>query len=328
MKGGDCVRRVIKLLVCVFILSVFSSVSAAQERIYPEDFKILTHNVYFLPRSLFPNWGQLERADLIADAHYMDGHDVIIFSELFDNGASNRLLNNISNQYSDQTPVLGRGRSGWDDTRGSYSSLTPEDGGVSIVSKWPILEKIQYVYKEACGSDWYANKGFVYVKIEKQGQMYHVIGTHMQSEDEGCATGEARSVRRSQMQEISDFIAEKDIPIEEALWIGGDLNVVKSSSEYTEMLSQLNVTAPREYTGFASTWDPATNGIAQYNYPGGESEHLDYILVEKDHAQPRNWQNQSLYVKSPWWTVTSWFKKYTYNDYSDHYPVAGFSKEF
>ncbi len=31
--------------------------------------------------------------------------------------------------------------------------------------------------------------------------------------------------------------------------------------------------------------------------------------------------NETRRVKSPVWTVTSWFKTYSYNDYSDHYPV-------
>ena len=43
--------------------------------------------------------------------------------------------------------VVGRSTSGWDATGGNYSSTTPEDGGVTLLSKWPILHKEQYVYK-------------------------------------------------------------------------------------------------------------------------------------------------------------------------------------
>ncbi|TCP69205.1 sphingomyelin phosphodiesterase [Baia soyae] len=321
------------LQICVMVVwcltplfSVMSVPVSAANGSYPNDVKILVHNVYMLPQSLYPNWGQVKRADLISEAAYIKSNDLIIFNELYDNEASTRLLGKIKNQYPYQTPVLGRGEDGWDSTQGSYSRFTPEDGGVSIVSKYPILEKIQHVYSKGCGTDWYANKGFAYVQMKKDNRIYHVIGTHMQSDDEGCSAGEAASIRKTQMSEMRQFIEKKKIPAEEVLFIGGDLNVIKGSSEYPSMINDLHVTEPTAYTGFSSTWDPTTNGITKYNYPNLAPQHLDYILVEKNHAKPQNWYVESLYAKSPEWSVTSWFKKYSYTDYSDHYPVTGFSK--
>lgn len=309
---------------CILSLFSFSQVTSAESS-YPNDLRLLSHNVYMLSQNLYPNWGQVQRADLIAEANYIKGHDVVILNEIFDNEASNRLLNGIANQYPNQTPVLGRSRSGWDATQGRYSDLTPEDGGVAIVSRWPIEEKIQYVYSQGCGADWNANKGFVYVKIKKNGYFYHIIGTHMQSDDERCSAGQAALVRKSQMNEMKQFIAKKNISLNEVIFIGGDLNVIKDSPEYDFMLTHLNVKTPTAYTGFSSTWDPTTNGIANYNYPNLGPQYLDYIFVEKSHAQPNHWYINALYVKSPKWTVTSWWRTYTYDDYSDHYPVAGFA---
>lgn len=34
----------------------------------PAPLQVLTHNVMFLPQLLFPNWGQVTRANLIAEA--------------------------------------------------------------------------------------------------------------------------------------------------------------------------------------------------------------------------------------------------------------------
>lgn len=317
-------KIVFLIIFCTTSFFAVSPVSSA-ENSYPNDLKLLSHNVYMLSQNLYPNWGQVKRADLIAEADYIKGHDVVILNEIFDNEASIRLLNGIANQYPYQTPVLGRSKSGWDSTQGSYSDLTPEDGGVAIVSKWPIEEKIQYVYSQGCGADWNANKGFVYVKMKKNDRPYHIIGTHMQSDDERCSAGQPAFVRKSQMNEMKQFIANKNIPINEVIFIGGDFNVIKDTPEYDFMLTHLNVKAPSAYTGFASTWDPTTNGIANYNYPDLGPQYLDYIFVEKGHAQPSNWYIKALYVKSPEWSVTSWWKTYTYNDYSDHYPVAGFA---
>src|SRR5699024_5659446 len=227
-----------------------------------------------------------------------------------DNEASDELLNQLEDQYPHQTPVLGRSKDGWDETQGSYSNLVPEDGGVGIVSKWPIAEKIQYVYEDACSADGMSNKGFVYVKVMKEGKPYHVIGTHTQATDPLCLPGQSESVRQQQFQAIHTFIENKDIPEDEVIFIGGDLNAKKYSDEYGQMLDALNVNAPSGYPRFHATWDPATISIAGYNYPELDTQFLDYILVDKDHAQPDDWYIHVNKVKSETWSVTSWGKTY------------------
>lgn len=221
---------------------------------------------------MYPNWGQYKRADLIGQSSYIKNNDVVIFNEAFDNGASDKLLSNVKKEYPYQTPVLGRSQSGWDKTEGSYSSTVAEDGGVAIVSKYPIKEKIQHVFKSGCGFDNDSNKGFVYTKIEKNGKNVHVIGTHTQSEDSRCGAGHDRKIRAEQMKEISDFVKKKNIPKDETVYIGGDLNVNKGTPEFKDMLKNLNVNDVL-YAGHNSTWDPQSNSIAKYNYPNGKPEH-------------------------------------------------------
>lgn len=59
----------------------------------------------------------------------------------------------------------------WDASLGNFRSYSLVNGGVVILSKWPIEEKIQYIFNDSgCGTDWFANKGFVYVKINKEGK--------------------------------------------------------------------------------------------------------------------------------------------------------------
>ncbi|MGW3659169.1 hypothetical protein ACWD6R_27395 [Streptomyces sp. NPDC005151] len=55
--------------------------------------------------------------------------------------ASDALARNTSAPYPYQTSVVGRSKSGWDTTGGAYSATTPEDGGVTVLSKWPIVRK-------------------------------------------------------------------------------------------------------------------------------------------------------------------------------------------
>lgn len=299
------------------------SFAAGNKTSYPNNFSLLSHNVYMMSNTLYPNWGQSTRTDLIANADYVKGYDVVILNELFANEPSNNLLKKLQNQYTYQTPVLGRSTDSWDATKGSYSYTVVEDGGVAVLSKWPIIEQVQYVYKDACGMEANSNKGFVYTKIKKDGNFYHVIGTHMQSTASLCTNGEAAAVRAKQMKELNAFIMEKQIPKDEVIYIGGDLNVMKNSNEYSTMTDLLNVNKPTEYTGHTSTWDPTTNSIANYNYPDLAGQYLDYIFVKKNRATPDNWYIDSKKVKSPTWSVQSWGQTYTYDDYSDHYPVSG-----
>ncbi|MBO0439628.1 sphingomyelin phosphodiesterase [Enterococcus sp. DIV0869a] len=295
--------------------------SAESSNSYLEDFKITTHNVYFLSTKLYPNWGQGQRADLISQAEYIKNNDIVIFNEVFDVNASKQLLSNLEGLYPHQTPVLGRSRSGWDKTEGNYSDIVPENGGVAVISKWPIAEKIQYVFQRGGGMDNLSNKGFVYVKIMKNDKAYHVIGTHLQADDSLIPIETAMAIRATQIKEIQTFIKNKNIPENEVVFIGGDMNVKYESTEYNNMISNLNVSPLTNVKGHFASWDPTTNSIANYNYPNESPQYLDYIFVDKDHANPKSWSNEIKKVKSPEWSVTSWWKTYTYNDYSDHYPV-------
>src|SRR5690554_1401633 len=285
---------------------------------YADDFRLLAYNIFMLPEVLGA-WNHQGRAQMIAQADFMQGQDVIILQELFDNGPAATLLNGLKAEYPYQTQVLGRTKSGWDATLGAYSEATIEDGGVAIVSRWPIEEQIQYIYKQGCGADYLSNKGFVYARINKNGENYHVIGTHAQAEDSACSNPAA--TRKSQFIEMQSFIAGHGIPASEVVFMGGDFNVIKDSAEYPDMLETLKVSAPDSYAGFSTSWDPKSNGIAAYNYPDLPSEYLDYIFVSRNHAQPTHWHNQSLDVTSTNWSEGN----YRFQELSDHYPIAGFS---
>jgi len=300
--------------------------AATAQADYADDFKLLAYNVFLLPTTVKPGWGQEQRAQLIANADFMKRQDAVILNELFDNTASAILLNGLKAEYSYQTPVLGRSRSGWDQTLGAYTDTAPEDGGVAIVSRWPIEERIQYVYAQGCGADYLANKGFVYARLNKNGQPYHVIGTHAQAADTGCPDGKGTAVRASQFDEMRNFIASKGISLEQVVFIGGDFNVIKDSTEYADLLNRLQVKAPDSYAGAKQSYDTQNNGLANYQYPSFAPEYLDYVFVSRQHKQPSFWHNQALDVPSPRWSANLMGATYQFQDYSDHYPITAFSR--
>ncbi|WP_405977689.1 sphingomyelin phosphodiesterase [Streptomyces sp. NBC_00158] len=304
-------------------LTAAPSATAAESAAQAPRLSVLTYNVFLMSKNLYPNWGQDHRAAEIPRASFFQGHDVVVLQEAFDNGASDALQANSAAQYPYQTPVVGRSKSGWDATGGSYSTTTPEDGGVTILSKWPILRKEQVVYKDACGADWWSNKGFAYVVLNVNGAKVHVVGTHAQSTDPGCGAGEAAQMRSRQFKNIDAFLDAKNIPANEQVIVAGDMNVDSRTPEYASMLADADLAGADTRTGHPYSFDTAQNSIANYRYPTDPREDLDYVLYRKGNARPAGWENNVVKEESTPWTVSSWGKSYTYSNLSDHYPVIG-----
>ncbi|MFC7218827.1 sphingomyelin phosphodiesterase [Streptomyces polyrhachis] len=302
--------------------STLGAASAAPAPALP-NLSVLTYNTFLMSTTLYPNWGQAHRASAIPAAGFFQGHDVVVLQEAFDNATSDALKSRAAAAYPYQTPVVGRGRTGWDATSGAYSSFTPEDGGVTLLSKWPILRKEQYVYKNACGADWYSNKGFVYAVLNVNGTRVHVVGTHAQSTDPGCAPGEAAQDRARQFKELDAFLDARSIPAAEEVIVTGDLNVDSHSSEYAALLANAGLAPADSRTGHPYSFDTAENSIAADRYPDDPREDLDHVLFRAGNAKPSGWNNEVLKETSPPWTVSSGGTAYTYTNLSDHYPVIG-----
>lgn len=284
--------------------------------------RVLTYNTFLFSKTLYPNWGQDHRAREIPRTAFFQGNDVVVLQEAFDNAASDALLQNASAQYPYRTPVVGRSKSGWDATSGAYSATTPEDGGVTVLSKWPIVRKEQHIYKDACGSDWWSNKGFAYAELNVNGARVHVVGTHAQSTDPGCGAGEAARMRSLQFRQIDAFLDAKNIPASEQVLVAGDFNVDSHSPEYASMLTDGGLAGEDARTGHPYSFDTQDNSIAAERYPDDPREDLDYVLHRAGHAKPSGWTNHVVKENSAPWTVSSWGTDYTYTNLSDHYPVV------
>lgn len=270
----------------------------------PCSIKILAYNIYMRPTTLFAN-GQIIRAERLPEK--LNGYDVIIFSEAFDDEAREKLLAKLKTEYFYASPILGTDRG------------LEQDGGVVIVSKYPILRSDQRLFKTVCRhDDCGSDKGVIYVKISKDGRNYHIFGSHTQA---SYPHDSYSGIRNQQFQIIKEFIDSKNISTHEAVIIGGDLNVDKmqQTEDYREMLRILNAAHPQQ-TGHTYSFDPQTNKLAT-----GNSEYLDYILYSKAHLQPLQSSNEVLLLK----TDSAWkefFWEPNFWDLSDHYPVYGYLK--
>lgn len=123
-------------------------------------------------------------------------YDVVILEELFDRNHRNTIIDKMQPYYPYHTNVVGHDTS---------KALT---GGVMIFSKWPILKEDQIVYYASEGLDSLAAKGAVYAAINKNGKVYHILGTHLQADGKD----EDIRARQKQLQEMQNFIDRLNIP--------------------------------------------------------------------------------------------------------------------
>jgi endonuclease/exonuclease/phosphatase family metal-dependent hydrolase len=229
---------------------------------------VLSYNVYMRPTSLFKN-GQMIRAKKIPDQ--LLGYDVIVLQEAFDDDVRAELLKGFTKKgYKHHSKILGK------------DSGAAQDGGVIVVSKWPIVKQAQRVFGNLCsGDDCLADKGVLYVKINKaikpgDKNYFHVFGTHLNNGN--------FKIQVSQLEIIKNFINTRAIPKQEPVLIAGDMNIdLYDTAQFGKMLKTLDAGyfASGRRRGHSHTSDKSINDLG-----GGAPKYLDYVLYSKAHAVP------------------------------------------
>jgi endonuclease/exonuclease/phosphatase family metal-dependent hydrolase len=235
-----------------------------------------------------------ERLNLIVDK--VKGYDAIVFSELFDNDRRETFLHALSTEYPYQTSVV--------DESGSL-----EDGGVLIISRWPIETESQITFNSCDAEDCLSSKGVIYAQINKNGNPYHLFGTHTQAWNDPVN----QSTRLSQFHQMRNFIDSRNISTDAPVIIAGDLNVdsLNYQQEYNTMLSVLNAAEVPRNGGYAYSYNGHIN-----NWTDGGPENLDYVLYSTAHRQPIASEAKVLTPRSIHADV---FTKY---DLSDHFAIT------
>ncbi|MBI4861586.1 MAG: sphingomyelin phosphodiesterase [Candidatus Riflebacteria bacterium] len=225
------------------------------------DFRVLAYNIYMLSGYVVA-CGQVERSAEIA--RQIHGYDAVILSEAFDNDIRKRICRTVNGWYPYRTRVVDQ-------------SSDPEDGGVLILSRWPITKQRQIVFSGAKGADRFSAKGCVYACIERPGGRVHLFGSHTQAGADHAPT------RVRQFTAIARFVGAQRIPADEAVLIGGDLNVDRhNATEFDSMKSDLSAAMPYAVRGGPYTYDAVENPLALD--PG--REYLDYVLYSTKHQAP------------------------------------------
>lgn len=270
----------------------------------PAVLNVLTYNPGILMPLVSNDQEEEERAPVFYQA-MPKNMDFIIFQEFFDPVRSARILRDLEPWYPYQTSIL------------NAQNLIPGilmGGGVVIVSKHPILEEDDFSFKNdgqanPGGVDAFANKGVKYAKIDKNGQIIHVFGTHTHG-------------YRSDNEDMGRWITQRIAPNRDDIVImGGDMNTNAYNNNYHRMLDTLNACEP--------TYRTLTHGIRQRgtvwkdnhfiqpnDFPPGT---IDYIFANSNFKVPVvSWNDVQAYrlnsTDRNFWGIF---------DLGDHQPVYG-----
>lgn len=226
----------------------------------PNVINVLSYNVQFLPFGISGLAFAAERGSFIP-TELSPYQDVVIVQEAFDdNPRNNNLIPAMTAAgFPHRTGIL------------NNDQFPIWNGGVMIFSRWPIEFTDEYDYRNCDNNaaDCLAAKGIMYARINKLGKKYHIFGTHVE------AGGNANdiAIKKEQFGEQRDFIASQNIPVDEAVILGGDMNTDAASVQYPDLVDSLNPIIGLHKGFYASTAVDRDSGNI-IDHVWGHREHL------------------------------------------------------
>ncbi len=259
-----------KTLVLAVVLA-FSVVTTSQAEHAP--LSVLSYNVWGVPfagknaRKRIPEIGQRLAPQTI---------DVVTVQEAFEGcfvpNEPRTLLQNSGYAYFAKGPA----------PRG----LRCVSSGLLILSKHPILESATLVYDHCVGTDCFARKGALYVKLSVPGLgEVDVYTTHTNA----GTSNKSAAKRQTQIEQLIRFVDEHSGDGLRPVILTGDLNATPKSVEITRLTSALELrdshqefvdhhpVSDIERDGFTS--DPRRNG--NQRDPDGEGRRIDYVFFRE-----------------------------------------------
>lgn len=267
------------------------------------NFSIMSYNVFHLPSSASSyHYKEQLRAsgqqEFLSKMFNEDALDVVVVQEAF-NKYSTAISNGLPISI-EQSGLVGWYCGAWkNNRRDDYfenmsslsdcsNSLVVVNGGTKIYSKWPILYDEQLIFKNSHPKTWdyWSNKGAAYVKLDKQGKVFHVIGLHLQADEEG---DDGSNIRKLQLEELRNWMYGKlnsgEIKANEPIIFAGDFNIPHFNKFRVKEMTSILQTNTMVLGSNLHSYEP-NNTIHKANGHQYTPQTLDYILVSNLGKQP------------------------------------------
>ncbi len=232
--------------------SVFTKTSTNQ-------LKILTWNIYMLPYCSLVH-GNCKRARMIADQLTGSDYDIIVFQEAFNLRARGILRRKLCKSF----PHM------YGPANMPFLSFR-FNSGVWVISKIP-LEKIEEIeYTHRFGMDAFARKGAVMFEGSWNGQMFQLVGTHLNSDGPD-------SIRHGQCREMTNNLLKKYYKEQIPQIVCGDFNIETADKyNYHYMLNTLEADNGNFAGDIQTSFDEIDNTLAKRE--NGRKQMIDYVLI-------------------------------------------------
>ena len=290
--------------------------------------------------------GQDERANRIPEAiqrlsSTVPDLDVVVFIELISPPTRKIILEAMSKLgWIYVSDILSSGM--------FSSSLKLVNGGIVVMSRYPIIFQYNYIFEHLCeGYDCSACKGVVFCRIQKGNNIFNILCTHLQAWD----TPVAKQIRKEQILDCQKVLESIGIPLDEPVIIAGDFNIdfYTRQTEIDILTDILRMTICDKKAGSPDfTSDPSINQLmgndedskyATDFYPKGcyaeyvrtmrcpccPQEWLDYIGFSNVHLAPATSVMYAYVLKAdtPFLAHINITTERNISDLSDHFPVIG-----
>lgn len=249
-------------------------------------FHLLVFNTHLLPNIAAGIAGKRSVSNYRARAigQHLNGFELIGLTEVFDIGYKRKLIESFAAEDDNTSFQL------FDGPKRSGRHLI--NGGLLLLSKFPIVESHEYAFQSSTRfitsglkSDGFATKGILHARLNVDAESNLVVDvflTHLESQ--------SSSVRRDQIAELTNFIEDHCSPSIPVMLMG-DLNVVatvpgeepKADSEFMFLRNSLNHNGKPliDVAGTVSQPNAGTSNALEQK--GGDR--IDYIFVS-DEAPP------------------------------------------
>lgn len=176
--------RICIAFVVLYISCQISSLKAQENT--TKKLKVLTWNIYSLP-FFINNTNRVERAKGLVNVLQKSDYDVIVLQETFHKKSSRIIEEGLKKAFPYHIKVNRKG------------GFLKYHHGVFMLSKLPAIVLGNITFNKCKGSDCLSKKGAILVEVEKEGQKFQILGTHLQS----GFKDKFEAIRKTQRQEIT-----------------------------------------------------------------------------------------------------------------------------
>jgi len=179
-----------KIFIIFIFVNLCTTVLNAQEKL-DQQLKVLSWNIFCLP-TFIKATDKMYRASAIVDALQHLDCDVIVLQETFHKKSHQIIEEGLKDTFPYQIKANRKG------------NFIKTNHGIFILSKLPAKLLGTIVYKNCKGTDCLAKKGAVLIEVEKEKQMFQILGTHLQAGNQN----KYEAIRKTQREQITAFLKQ------------------------------------------------------------------------------------------------------------------------